>query len=149
MAIVLPKVPRGSLPTGNSNREGSSPILTKLCGLRPSYRPQETMSFDVVLNSGAADCNAVEVSVIWFTQGKGTEDMEVHFFRRLSGTQLSEAVSQGKLHFETTLPDGPLSYRGRMIKIHWAARVRLYLSNGEESHIDRPFLLEHAASEKA
>ncbi len=75
--------------------------------------------------------------------------MEVHFFRRLAGSQLNSAISDSKLHFETTLPEGPLSYRGKMIKIHWAARVRLYLSNGEESHVDRPFLLEHSASEKA
>lgn len=149
MAIVLPKVPRGGFPTVNANREGSSLILTKLCGLRPSYCPHETISFDVVLNATDSEYNAVEVSVIWFTQGKGTEDMGVHFFRRLAGTQLNDAILNDKLHFETDLPEGPMSYRGTMIKIHWAVRVRLYLRDGEESHVDRHFMMEQLPSDKS
>jgi hypothetical protein len=96
------------------------------------------------VNQIVTNFSAVEISVIWFTQGKGNEDMGVHFFRRIAGQPLADAVAEGRLQFETDLPDGPVSYRGKILKIDWAARVRLFLNNGEESHIDRPFTLEQS-----
>jgi hypothetical protein len=78
------------------------------------------------------EIQAVELSVLWYTQGKGDEDLGVHHFERFTG----DYEFSGKLHelrrFETTLPLSPLSYDGLILKIHWCVRVRVFLTQGRE-----------------
>ncbi len=50
--------------------------LMRLCGLRPSYRPHETIQFDVLVTPPVTELNAIEVSVLWLTQGKGQRTWE-------------------------------------------------------------------------
>ncbi|NBX29179.1 hypothetical protein EBR04_01795 [bacterium] len=73
---------------------------------------------------------AVEHSVLWYTEGKGEEDLWVHFFERAA----KPAIAGG---FGTTLPRGPLSYEGVIVKIRWCARVRIFFQGG------RDFVSEH------
>jgi len=78
------------------------------------------------------EIQAVELSVLWYTQGKGDEDVGVHHFERFTG----DGEGSGKLHelrrFGTTLPLSPLSYEGLILKIHWCVRVRAFLTQGRE-----------------
>ncbi len=121
--------------------------MTRICGLRPTYCPGERLEFDVMFTPAALEnCNAIEVSVIWFTEGKGTEDLNVHFFRRIPAAQLPDRNQEAKLSFQTDLPSGPHSYRGKILNICWAARVRVFLANGEESSLDRSFELKDSSS---
>ena len=120
----------------------------RVSGLRACYRPAEQLDFCVALHAtAAATCSAIELSVVWHTEGKGNEDMTVHYFRRLAASQLAEVASQGRIACSTRLPAGPCSYDGRIVRIRWAVRVRMYMSSGEESLIERPFSLLAAAAD--
>lgn len=96
---------------------------------------------------------AIEVSVLWYTEGKGEEDIGVHFFERLSAEQLAERVAAGAeggpIAFETILPRSPLSYDGVLLRVHWCARVRLFLSRGRQVIVEQPFRLGHVPPSRA
>ena len=89
----------------------------------------------------ASDITAVEASVLWYTEGKGEEDMAVHAFQR----RLPADVPHGDLRqldsIRTKLPNSPLSYAGRIVKIRWCVRVRVFLSRNREAFAERSFLL--------
>ncbi len=74
-------------------------------------------------------------------RGKGTEDLGVHFFERLTGATISERDWQSAQHMEVKLPLTPLSYEGRLLKIRWSIRVRAFLDDGTELIAQQPFYL--------
>ena len=82
---------------------------------------------------------AIEVSVLWRTEGKGDEDMGVHFFKRMTLGDEDESDFLTQPKFETHLPRSPLSYDGVILKIRWAIRVRVFMRNGKDFHLDYPF----------
>ncbi|MCH8045884.1 MAG: hypothetical protein IID44_19400 [Planctomycetes bacterium] len=87
------------------------------------------------------DLEAVELSVLWFTEGKGEEDLDVHFFDRHEREDDERPALHVLRRFETMLPNSPLSYQGTIVKINWCVRVRLFLT-GEREHVeDFPFHL--------
>ena len=74
---------------------------------------------------------AVEHSVLWFTEGKGEEDLGVHFFERLVGPErLPPSAPMGQ--FSCRLPRSPLSYEGVVVKIRWCVRVRFFFESGRD-----------------
>ena len=87
------------------------------------------------------DLQAIEASVLWYTEGKGDEDLGVHYFER---RVMSDAVD-GNLcqlyQFQTQLPNSPLSYWGMIIRIRWCVRVRVFLRGGREVSLEHPFQL--------
>ena len=83
----------------------------------------------------------VECSVLWYTDGKGDEDLGVHFFERRVPADVPDG-NLCRLHrFQTVLPNSPLSYQGAIVRVRWCARVRLFLRRGKESFFERPFTL--------
>lgn len=79
---------------------------------------------------------AVERSVLWYTEGKGEEDLGVHHFERLDATAaIGEALPTGTI--AVRLPPSPLSYEGIVVKIRWCVRIRLFFDTG------RDFVSEH------
>jgi hypothetical protein len=79
---------------------------------------------------------AIEHSVLWYTEGKGEEDLGVHFFQRLTDRALlPSATTTGA--FTTPLPQSPLSYEGVIVKVRWCVRVRLFFEGS------RDFVSEH------
>jgi hypothetical protein len=82
---------------------------------------------------GGDEIQAVEVSVIWHTEGKGNEDLGVHAFWRFSIENGDWIDPRRPGRFSTILPRSPLSYSGILIKISWLVRVRLFLANGRET----------------
>ena len=83
---------------------------------------------------------AIEASLLWYTEGKGEEDLGVHYFERNIPTADDPDIRPLK-QFQTTLPGSPLSYEGIIIKIQWCARVRVFLQNGNIHTHDQAFLL--------
>lgn len=74
---------------------------------------------------------ALEVSVAWYTEGKGEEDLVVHCFERIADRDaVRAAVEEGTL--ETTLPPSPSSYEGVIVKIRWCVRVRVFFTGGRD-----------------
>lgn len=91
------------------------------------------------------EVEAVEASVLWYTEGKGDEDLGVHFFKRFDGVR--DPVPLHELRsISTTLPESPLSYDGRIVKIRWCVRVRAFLSRGRYVVADQWFQLGNVPS---
>lgn len=88
----------------------------------------------------------IELSVLWYTEGKGDEDISVHFFRRLSAARLREMDLKEPHKFVSLLPESPISYNGHLLRIRWCARMRLFLSGGQEIVTELPFSM-HAAED--
>ena len=97
------------------------------------YFPGETISGSYCLNEAReSTIDAVEISVVWQTEGKGNEDCGVHAFWRLSSQEGDwiDPLQPGR--FSAVLPPSPLSYEGNLIKIRWSVRVRAFLANGKQ-----------------
>jgi hypothetical protein len=106
------------------------------------YQPGDRLSgrFSVEDMPGTS-ARSAELSVLWYTSGKGEEDMAVHHFERL----VEEPVRPLDLHvphrFATVLPESPLSYEGQIVKVCWCVRVRLFLPQGQETVAETAFRL--------
>jgi hypothetical protein len=106
------------------------------------YYPGETLSGEYWLQSMAPDeVRAVEVSLLWHTEGKGDEDMAVHHFHRSSAENDGAIRVREPSRFSTVLPKSPLSYRGMIVKVRWCVRVRVFLTHGREVVGQLPFRL--------
>ncbi len=84
---------------------------------------------------------AAELSILWYTAGKGEEDMAVQYFERLvdePGRPLDLRVPR---RFGSLLPLSPLSYDGQIVKVCWCVRLRLFLPQGHEAVAELPFRL--------
>lgn len=102
----------------------------------PDRRYEPLQSLDVryaITNAAGLGVRALERSVLWYTEGKGEEDLGVHFFERLTGSAASPPAGR----FSCILPASPLSYEGLIVKIRWCARIRLFFAEG------RDFVSEH------
>lgn len=87
------------------------------------------------------EIQAVEASVLWYTEGKGDEDLSVHFFERRLPADADGGDLRQLRRFETQLPNSPLSYFGVVVKIRWCVRVRLFMRRGREYSLEQPFQL--------
>lgn len=81
-------------------------------------------------NLGDEPVQAVEHSLLWYTEGKGEEDLGVHFFERIEDPSATGS-------FGSRLPASPLSYEGVIVKVRWCARVRIFFRG------TRDFVSEH------
>ncbi len=98
----------------------------------------------VVVGGPPADTRSVELSVLWHTSGKGTEDLGVIHYQSWKVEDGSLATMPNPSTFRVPLPRSPWSYEGELIKIHWVARVRLrwgVASQSQEVVCDAPFVL--------
>lgn len=117
-------------------------MTIELLGIQPGYMPSERLEFEYRLqNLPASAINSVEASVVWYTEGKGSEDLGVHFFQRLTGIDIAAIDWNVARRLVTELPASPLSYEGRLLKIRWCIRVRVYLNDGREIKGEQPFYL--------
>jgi hypothetical protein len=121
----------------------SEPIVViRFDGEGSAYRPEDTLSGQYWIKSlDAEQVKAIEVSVLWHTEGKGDEDMAVHeFWRRDADDGIPLDAAQPE-RFSTTLPNSPLSYQGRIVKLRWCVRVRAFLHRGKELVGEKEFQL--------
>jgi len=83
----------------------------------------------------------VETSVLWYTEGKGEEDLQVHHFERLGAAELLIRQLSEDQPFATRLPYSPLSYDGQLLRIRWCVRLRIFLAGGDELMAQQLFCL--------
>ena len=88
-----------------------------------------------------ADIQAVEASVLWHTEGKGEDDLGVHFFERRLPADAEDGDLRPMRRLRTRLPNSPLSYRGAIMSIQWCVRLRLFLRRGRDYAMEYPFTL--------
>ena len=97
------------------------------------YRPGQTLEGEYLLESvPPGTVKAIEVSVLWYSEGKGDEDLAVHEFWRRSAEDGELLDPRQPQQFITTLPQSPLSYHGLIMKLRWCVRVRAFLERGKE-----------------
>jgi hypothetical protein len=117
-------------------------VVIRLDGDSRFHRPGETLSGEYWCESlGAGQVKAVEISVLWHTEGKGDEDMAVHEFQRRDSTDDCPVDPQRPERFSTTLPNSPLSYEGQIVKVRWCVRVRVFPYRGKETVGEKRFQL--------
>lgn len=143
MAVVLPNFSSRRISTRRGVAQSAEPAIgLRFLGLQNALEPKETLEFEYCVRSvKAEDVDRVELSVVWFTEGKGTEDIGVHLFETLSPEQLCQQGCDSPRRVSTVMPTTPLSYEGRLFKIRWCVRIRLFLNNGREITTEQPFYL--------
>lgn len=116
-------------------------VLILLEGSQHTFEPGQTLSAECRIESlSVAEPRAMEVSVLWYTEGKGEEDMAVHYFNRVSSDEGTLDLRR-PYAFQTRLPNSPLSYEGVILKIRWCVRVRLFLARSREIVTEHAFRL--------
>ncbi len=120
----------------------SSPLRLQLDDPPAVYQPGNMLSGQFWLEGvNPGDIRAVEVSVLWHTEGKGEQDMSVHYFERIEPQNGHPVDFRQPQRFRTVLPNSPLSYDGLIVKINWLVRVRVFLLRGKEIVSEAPFWL--------
>ena len=109
-----------------------------LCDDTTSFLPCETVKGTIQWN---LDTNPhfLELSLFWYTAGKGTRDVGVANSRKFD-----EPGAFGQEEFAFDLLDGPYSFSGRLISLIWA--IGLTCSPGGES-VRREFMLSPTGHE--
>lgn len=106
------------------------------------HLPGETLSGDYWIESLPPDqLKGIEVCVLWSTEGKGDEDLDIHEFWRRDVDDDHAIDPSRPDRFETVLPNSPLSYEGFIVKIRWYVRVRAFLHRGKDLIGQRMFQL--------
>lgn len=84
---------------------------------------------------------AVEIAVLWQTEGKGETDLSVHEFFRMDFEAGDLVDFSSPQRFTTTLPHSPLSYDGQLVKIRWCVRIRVFREKANELTGEKIFFL--------
>src|SRR5437762_937960 len=97
------------------------------------YQPGEMLAGEYSLEAiSPRDVKAIELSVLWYTEGKGEEDLAVHFFERREPAGGDYVDLAHPCRFATSLPNSPLSYAGAILNICWCVRVRVFFLRDKE-----------------
>jgi hypothetical protein len=106
------------------------------------YQPGERLTGRYLLDAAHRwAARSAELSVLWYTAGKGEEDMAVHHFERLVDEPSRPLDLRVPHRFATVLPASPLSYDGQIVKVCWCVRLRLFWPQGQETVAETPFRL--------
>ncbi len=97
----------------------------------------------------AKDVQALEASVLWHTEGKGDEDLAVHYFERLLPGDVEGRDLRALRKLTTILPNSPRTYMGVTVKIRWCVRVRAFLRRGKEVFFEQTFVLGNVPPARA
>lgn len=129
---------RAGRPLGTREPAGRGQPVIEVSFDRPDrcYAPGDPLTARYRVICPGVPLRAVEESVVWYTEGKGEEDLGVHRFERLTDRQVL-AASTDEVTFSTMLPASPLSYEGMIVKIRWCVRIRAFF------HGVRDFVSEH------
>lgn len=106
------------------------------------HRPGDVLKGSFVVHvEHAEEVKSAELSVLWYTAGKGEEDFGVHYFKRFTTEGPDGVELARRREFRTLLPEQPLSYDGLIVKVCWCARLRLFLGRGRQQVLETPFRL--------
>ena len=105
-----------------------------------SYQPGDFLICEYEIDlAEISEIKVLETSVLWSTEGKGEQDIGVHFFERKKSLPSAAFLQIQKL--STVLPATPLSYRGRVLNVDWFVRVKIFFANGRTFTENRMFQL--------
>jgi hypothetical protein len=87
------------------------------------FRPGETIVGTVSWSDLGEHSDKLETRLVWYTEGKGNQDIEVV-------KSLPSQVTQpdGSARFEFTAPTRPFSFTGKLISLIWVIEVVVFPS---------------------
>lgn len=91
----------------------SNPITIQLD--TTDFAPGSTITGKILWSTGPTN-NTLELRLFWFTEGRGTQDIEIA--DTLSYDTRSRL--QGDEDFSLHLPAAPLSFSGKLVSLQWA-----------------------------
>jgi hypothetical protein len=92
---------------------------------RDTFAPAESVEGRIEWNLDA-NPRALELSLLWYTSGKGTRDVRV-----LHTNRIDSPGAFGSDKFSFALPPGPYSFSGKLISLIWA--LELTCTPGDET----------------
>lgn len=120
----------------------SAQVRISLHSDRLAYWPEDLLAGEYqVVAADPAEIDAVELSVLWHTEGTGDEDLHVQFFERVTVADVPAQELLQPRRFGARLPKSPLSYDGLIVKIRWCVRARAFFQRGKEALAECPFTL--------
>ena len=130
-------------------RLGSAQPMVVRSSTSHAWQPGDFLNCDYTIDLRTTDLelSAVESTVMWYTDGKGEEDLGVHFFQRKSARELDLRQRKIAQRLGTVLPATPLSYAGQIVNVVWCVRIRLFFVGGDQNTFDQVFQLGGATSE--
>jgi hypothetical protein len=84
---------------------------------KTNFVPGETIAGEISWQLQSA-AKALELRLIWFTEGKGTSDISVEQTQRVEAPALT-----GQQKFSLQLPPAPYSFAGKLIELSWALEL--------------------------
>ena len=149
MANVLQKFSNRRTSTTRPAARRSEPhVGLRLLSLQPGLEPGESLEFEYAVNRVEPQLvDNLEVSVMWYTEGKGSEDIGIHMFQQIGREALTAISLDQPRRLSCQLPASPLSFEGRLLKIRWCVRLRLFLTDGRELTSDKQFYLGNLTRE--
>jgi hypothetical protein len=111
-----------------------------------NFRPGEIISGTVSWSDLAPQTEGLETRLLWYTEGKGSQDVEV-----VDSVKHEAPQSAGSFRFEFVAPTRPFSFSGKLISLLWTIEVVLFpshegfrepltiSSDGSEIKLDRSF----------
>lgn len=120
-----------------------APSMTlKLDNTAGEYRPGQRLSGHFIAEGAKPwPVRSAELSILWYTAGTGDEDFAIHFFERYVDEPGRPLDLRLPRRFASTLPPSPLSYEGRIVKVCWCARLRVFPQQGPEVVCETAFRL--------
>lgn len=106
----------------------SNPITIQL--ETTDFTPGGTVTGKIIWATGPTN-NTLELRLFWFTEGRGTQDIEV--VDELSYD--SSSRHQGEEDFVLHLPDTPLSFSGQLVSLQWAVEA-VAIQQGISERVD-------------
>jgi hypothetical protein len=91
---------------------------------KTAFAPRETIHGTAEWRLGIRPRH-LELSLFWYTSGKGTRDVGV-----LETKQFDAPGASGSRDFSFALPDGPYGFSGKLISLIWA--IEMTASPGHE-----------------
>lgn len=111
-----------------------------LVGSQRHFSAGEELSAEYQIDAvDPEEISAVEAAVMWYTEGKGDEDVGIHFFERRTPADAENNDLTVLRRFRIQLPQSPLSYKGALMTIRWCIRVRLFLKRGRQVVAEQGF----------
>lgn len=109
---------------------------------KTAYQPGELLAggWRLVGTPDPGDVRGVEVTIGWYTEGKGDDDSAAHLTTTMTAAECEADDFTRDHRFETVLPPTPQSYRGLLFSIRWRVRVRVKTRHGTIES-DLPFKL--------
>jgi hypothetical protein len=130
----------------NELQQSDDPVSVKLENPPEVYYPGDTLTATYQIGGDPLGIRELEVSVLWRTEGKGDEDLGVHFYEtHKPGEEEATSVWETR-RITTRLPASPLSYDGVLVKIRWCVRVRATFQYKDEWLREVPFQLGDVAA---